>query len=129
MNKKITGLVLIGLFICWPVFNAAWAKDEKAKIPQGIKTKTAICYKFVEESGKYKKVLDEKTISRYDDQGHQIEAAQYDADGRLAWKRLVKYDDKGHQIEETTYEIKEESGKVQEVLTRQTIWEYEFYKK
>lgn len=56
---------------------------------------------FGEKSGEYRKVLGDKKIWRYDD--------------------------KGNQIEKASYKIEEKSGKVQEIPTQQTVWEYEFY--
>ena len=102
--KRLTGLMLAGLFLALGSLNPAFAKDKKEKVPKGLKTKTAINYGFVEEkSGEYKKVLDNKQVYRYDKKGNQIEQVGYGADGKLEGKHLYKYDDKGNRIEWAMY--------------------------
>ena len=99
-----------------------------------LKNKTLYKYKY---DGKGNKIewawyadgnLERKFLFQYDGKGNQIEKAWYGADGKLQGKFLSKYDDKGKKIEETRYKIKEESGKVKEILEIRTVWEYEFYK-
>ena len=119
MKNKIVLMICIGLLLWASGLNPRLnAESKKEKIPKGLKTKTEINYKLVEESGEYKKVLDNKWIYRYDKKGNQIELAVSDADGKLAGKTLFKYDDKGNQIEVAGYDA---AGK----LTEKSLFKYD----
>jgi len=68
-----------------------------------------------------------KHLYKYDDRGNQIEKTYYSADDKLSSKTLYKYDDRGNLIEGIEYEIKERSGKIEEIPVSQTVYEYEYY--
>ncbi|MDI6787926.1 MAG: hypothetical protein QME51_06105, partial [Planctomycetota bacterium] len=68
--------ILLGLSLWLIRPNPSLANKEdtaKEKIPKGLKTKIQSTYRFVEDSGEFKKVLKDKRIYKYDDKGNQIE--------------------------------------------------------
>ncbi|MBI4833690.1 MAG: hypothetical protein HY811_02565 [Planctomycetes bacterium] len=102
LNKAL--LVLIGFAIAFSGVNPSFAKEEKEKVPKGLKTKTEINYEFKKESGKYKKTLYAKSIYQYDIKGKETDRSVYNTDGKLASKILLKYDNNGNKIEWDLYD-------------------------
>ena len=105
---------LLGLFIGFNCINISFAKDEKEKIPAGLKTKTETNYRYEKTADEYKKVITHKRILKYDERGNNIENALYDANDGLESKAIYKYNDKSKEIECANYGV---NGKLIDMKT------------
>ena len=71
--------------------------------------------------------LPSKTIYKYDSNGNKIEQSNYDSEGLSSLKITYKYNNKNRLVEEIQFNYELKFGKLQEIPTQKTTYEYVEY--